>query len=170
MADPKELKTVVDAARKTEKDGRKFYADTAAKSRNPLAKRMFESLAQAEAKHLEFIDQLTKGQFSSPAYDRAFARGLGTVFSGMPQSVRSQAAATPDDIAALDLGIEMEDKSMAFYRKWAEKSADQQVRSFCARLGAEEEDHWRILQSTREYLGETGNWFMAQERWSFDGG
>jgi len=165
-----ELKTVVDAARKTEVDGRKFYGDTAAKSRNPLAKRMFQSLADAEGQHLEFIDQLVRGQFKAPAYDRDFARRLATVFSAMPESTRSQAAGTPDDIAALELGIELEDRSMAFYRKWAETAKSEPVRKFCARLRVEEEEHWRILQSTKDYLGDTGNWFMAQERWSFDGG
>ncbi len=37
------------------------------------------------------------------------------------------------------------------------------------RLAAEEEAHWKLLRSTLDYLDETGNWFMAQERWSFDG-
>jgi rubrerythrin len=170
MSAETELNTVVDTARKTEMDGRKFYADIAARSANPLAKRMFESLAEAEEKHLEFIEALAKGEFAAGPYNQDLSRRLATVFSSLSDGIKSQAKSTEDDIAALDVGIEMEDKSMAFYREWSEKASDEGVRKFCDRLRAEEEDHWRILQSTREYLGETGNWFMVQEGWSFDGG
>jgi rubrerythrin len=170
MSAAEELSTVVDTARKTEMDGRKFYVQTAAGTENPLARRMFESLAAAEEHHLALIDKLAAGEFEAPAYDHDFYRNLTTLFSEVGGDVKPLAASTPDDIAALDIAIEMEDKSMAFYRKWAETGAEDQVRKFCARMYAEEEDHWRILQSTKDYLDSTGNWFMVQEGWSFDGG
>lgn len=170
MSAEEELQTVVDVARKTEMDGRKFYAETAAKTANPLAKRMFESLVAAEQEHLKFIDQLAKGEFRAEAYNHEFSRSLATVFSNVGGDVKAQTESTDDDIAALDFAIDLEDKSMAFYRRWAETGTDETVRKFCARMRDEEEDHWRILQSTKDYLGDTGNWFMVQEGWSFDGG
>ena len=170
MSAEEELQTVVDAARKTEMDGRKFYAGTAAKTANPLAKRMFESLVAAEEEHLKFIEQLAAGEFKASPYKGEFARRLATVFSELGDEVKSRTASVEDDVKALDFAIDMEDKSMAFYRKWAETGSDEVVRKFCARMRDEEEDHWRILQSTRDYLDDTGNWFMVQEGWSFDGG
>ncbi len=170
MSAAEELSTVIDTARKTEMDGRKFYAETAASTENPLARRMFESLAAAEKKHLELIEKLAAGEFDAPPYDHDFSRNLTTLFSEVGGNVKPLAGKSADDIAALDIAIEMEDKSMVFYRQWAEKVAADQVRKFCARMYAEEEDHWRILQSTRDYLDTTGNWFMVQEGWSFDGG
>jgi len=165
-----ELSTVVDTARKTEMDGRKFYARTAEKTSNPLARKMFESLVAAEESHLRFIDELARGEFKAPPYDHEFSRHLTTVFSKAGGDVKSLAASTPDDIEALDIAIGMEDESMAFYRRYAETGVSEQVRDFCKRMYAEEQDHWRILQSTRDYLGDTGNWYMVQEGWSFDGG
>ena len=170
MSAKDDLQTVVETARKTEIDGKAFYAKSAAGTANPLAKKMFETLVLAEQKHLEFIDQLASGEFDAPDYDRHFSRNLATAFSEMPEGVKDQAGKTDDDIQALDVGIEMEDRSMAFYREWSEKASDELVRRFCARMYAEEEDHWRTLQNTRSYLADTGNWYMVQEGWSFDGG
>ncbi len=170
MSAEEELQRVVDAARKTEMDGREFYAQTAAKTANPLARRMFESLVAAEQEHLEFIDQLAAGEFKVLPYKGEFARNLATVFSDMGGDVKARTESIEDDIKALDFAIDMEDKSMAFYRRWAEKTSDGKIREFCARLRDEEQDHWRILQSTKDYLDDTGNWFMVQEGWSFDGG
>jgi rubrerythrin len=170
MRTREELNAVIDVARKTEIDGRKFYAETAARTQNPLARKMFESLVTAEEKHLKLIEQLARGEFDSDPYNHEFRKHLTTLFSGMPSEVKDQAGKTDDDIAALDFAIDLEDKSMAFYREWAEKASDEQVKAFCARMRDEEEDHWNVLQSTKEYLGETGNWFMVQEGWSFDGG
>ena len=170
MSADEELSAVVDTARKTEMDGRKFYARTAEKTQNPLAKKMFESLVVAEGHHLKLIDDLARGEFEAPDYNYDFSRSLTTVFSEVGGDVKPLAGSTPDDIEALDIAIDLEDKAMAFYRQYAETGVGDQVRAFCKRMYAEEEDHWRILQSTKDYLGDTGNWYMAQEGWSFDGG
>ncbi|MHC4917280.1 MAG: ferritin-like domain-containing protein [Planctomycetota bacterium] len=170
MSAGEELNTVVDVARKTEIDGSRFYSQSAEKTANPLARKMFESLVEAEERHLKFIEQLAAGEFEAAPYDRGFSRRLTTVFSEAGGGSREPATGVEDDIAALTAAIDMEDKSMAFYRKWSETAADEKVRAFCSRMYAEEEDHWRVLQSTREYLESTGDWYMAQEGWSFDGG
>ncbi len=164
------LSSVVDTARKTEMDGRKFYAQTAQKTHNPLAKKMFQSLVAAEEQHLKFIDDLAKGEYQAPAYDRDFSRHLTTIFSEVGGDVKSLSDSTDGDVEALEIAIGMEDKAMTFYRQYADTGVSEQVREFCKRMYAEEEDHWRVLQSTKDYLGDTGNWYMAQEGWSFDGG
>ncbi len=165
-----ELRTILETARHTEQDGKQFYGGAAAKTSNPLARKMFDYLAEAEQKHIEFIEALAAGKLKVAPYAGEFAAALRNVFQDMPESLRSKAAGTPDDIQALKVGIEMEDKSLAFYRTWAKKAASGEARTLCERLAAEEEDHWRILSGTLEYLENTGNWFMVQERWSFDGG
>jgi rubrerythrin len=166
----KELKTILDTALRTEQDGKKFYEETATKTANPLAAKMFESLAEAEEKHIEIIQSLAAGRLRITAYNGEFLEALHNVFEDMPDTIRERSASNPDDIEALKVGIEMEDKSLAFYRQWAKKAVSQEARKLCERLAAEEEDHWKILSGTVEYLEDTGNWFMAQEHWSFDGG
>jgi rubrerythrin len=167
---PDELKTILETARQTEKDGQKFYEEAAAKTANPLAIRMFESLAEAEEKHLELIESLAAGEFRVMPYNGEFPETIKNVFADMPESLRAKAASNPSDVETLTLAIEMEDKSLAFYRNWAVKAASPDARKLCERLAAEEEDHWKILTSTLEYLDNTGNWFMVQEGWTFDGG
>jgi rubrerythrin len=166
----KELVTILETARRTEQDGKKFYEAAAAKTANPLAAKMFESLAEAEDKHLEIIEALAAGRLRLTPYSGEFAEALRNVFEDMPESVKARAASTPDDVEALKVGIEMEDQSLAFYRQWAKKAVSLEARKLCERLAVEEEDHWKVLTGTLEYLEDTGNWFMAQEHWSFDGG
>src|SRR5512135_1073543 len=104
-----DAKTVVETARRTEIDGRKFYLEAAAKTANPLAKRMFESLAEAEEQHLKFIESLAAGALQFTPYAKGDLPGrLGNVFADLPESVRAAAAASPGDTEALKLGIEME--------------------------------------------------------------
>jgi rubrerythrin len=170
MSTENELSLIVDTARKTELDGCNFYMEAAGKTSNLFAKKMFESLVAAEQDHLKMIDEMAKGQFKAPAYDRDFAKGLHTIFSELGGQVKSAKENTADDIQALDVAIGMEVDAMAFYNKYAQSSEDENVRSFCQRMHAEEEDHWRILQNTRDYLGNTGDWYMVQEGWGFDGG
>jgi rubrerythrin len=166
----RELQTILETALRTEQDGKKFYAGAAAKSANPLAARMFESLAEAEDKHIEIIEALAAGRLRLTPYSGEFVETLRNVFEDMPEGLRAKAASTTDDVEALKVGIELEDQSLAFYRQWARKAASLEARKLCERLAAEEEDHWKVLTGTLEYLEDTGNWFMAQEHWSFDGG
>lgn len=166
-----ELRSIIATARGTERDGKKFYLALAAKTPNPLARRMFEGLAEAEGEHLKLIDKLAAGEFKPVAYKRGmFVRKLASVFAEMPESVRQQAKAVSSDTQALKVALEMEDKSLAFYREWAAKAVSKEARVLCERLAAEEEDHWKLLRGTLDYLNETGDWYMAQEHWSFDGG
>ena len=167
---PDELRTILETARQTEQDGLKFYEDAAAKTANPLANRMFESLAEAEEKHLAMVESLAAGDFRVTPYVGEFPETLRNVFADMPESLRAKAVSNPGDLEVLNLAIEMEDRSLAFYRGWAGKAAAPEARKLCERLAAEEEDHWKILTGTAEYLENTGNWFMVQEGWTFDGG
>ena len=169
-AKPDELKVIIETARQTEKDGKKFYEETAARTANPLAQKMFESLAEAEDQHLALIEGLAAGQLRLAPYNGEFPQALKNVFADMPESLRARAGSNPDDVEALNVAIEMEDQSLAFYRKWAREAASPDARKLCERLAAEEEDHWKVLTSTQEYLESTGNWFMVQEDWIFDGG
>ncbi len=170
MSTDNELSLIVDTARKTELDGCKFYMEAAGKTSNLFAKKMFESLVSAEQEHLKLIDDLAKGQFKAPTYDCEFAKNLYTIFTELGGEVKSAKENTADDIQALEVAIGMEEEAIAFYKKYAHSSQDETVLAFCQRMHAEEEDHWRILQNSKDYLGNTGDWYMVQEGWSFDGG
>jgi rubrerythrin len=165
-----ELRSIVETARGTERDGKRFYSAFAAKTPNPLARRMFEGLAAAEDEHLRLIEQLAAGEFKTPGARDELVCRLAGVFADVPAEVREQAAAASGDTEVLKVGLDMEDRSLAFYRKWAASAASSEARALCERLAAEEEGHWKLLRGTLDYLDETGNWFMVQERWSFDGG
>jgi len=75
-----------------------------------------------------------------------------------------------DDIKAVSVALGMEKKSVAAYDKWASEADDKDVRELCAKLADFERVHVKVLYNTVEYLEHTGDWFMQEEGWMFDGG
>ena len=64
----------------------------------------------------------------------------------------------------------MEEKSIAAYENWAEEAGDPEVAGVCRKIADIEKFHKTLLENTMQYLERTIDWFMQEERWSFDGG
>lgn len=161
---------VVHAATQLERDGRQFYLDAAAKSSNELGRKMLESFAVDELHHIEWIKTVSEGEVPeveppSEIYDR-----LRGIFAGASDDLRKAAAGTSDDADAIRIAIGMEDKSVEAYEGWAADADDPEVRDLCGKLAQVEKLHRQLLENTAEYLDNTGDWFMQEEGWSFDGG
>ena len=56
---------IIQAAIQLERDGRQFYLDVAEKSSSALARQMFESLADDEVRHIQWIEKLSTGADSA---------------------------------------------------------------------------------------------------------
>ncbi len=168
MAETKQQ--ILDTALKLEQDGHAFYMDAANSASNPLAKKMYQSLAADEQKHMEWIQALLEGRTPgmtriSDTYER-----LRGIFADAPESLRKEVKAAAGDQASLTIGMNMEDKSAAAYQKWSDETADSQLKALLANLAEFERGHRRILENTLEYLDKTGDWFMVEEQWNFEGG
>jgi len=161
---------IVRAAIELENDGRKFYLDAAAKTDDAQTRRIFESLADDELHHLDWIKQNLPQTESAGELNRALYGRLRGIFAEPPEETRRRAAASADDIAVFKLGIEMEEKSRAAYMKWAEEGEDAEQRELCGKLADIERFHREVLEKTIEYLERTADWFMQEEHWNFEGG
>ncbi len=161
---------VVQAAVRLEEDGRKFYLDAAAKTADAQTRRIFESLADDELLHIEWIKANLPQTESAGKINRSLYGRLRDIFAEPPEETRKRAAASADDIAVLKLGIEMEEKSRAAYTGWADEGEDTGQRELCGKLADIERFHREVLEKTIEYLESTADWFMQEERWNFEGG
>ncbi len=151
---------IVRAAIQLEQDGRKFYLDVAEKASSILAKQMFQSLADDEVRHIEWIEKLTSGAESAEEINKGLYQRLSKVFADMPEETRRSARLAESDADAIGLAIQMEVKSRDTYRQWGEESSDEEVRSLCKVLAGAEEYHKELLENTREYLGNSIDWFI----------
>ena len=166
-----EKRDIVEAAIQLERDGHKFYLDIAARASNDLARQMFESLADDELVHISWIqrelspDEETARAAKKKTYDR-----LRGIFADVPENARATAASSEDDTEAINLAIKMEEKSRSAYTKWASETGSDELRSLCNTLADQETFHRQLLENTLQYLDRTGDWFMVDEGWHFDGG
>jgi rubrerythrin len=96
------------AAIQLERDGEEFYLKATAEASNVIAGRMFESLADDELRHLEWIENLSPGVKDARAADEGLYGRLKGIFADAPPDVRDGAALAANDIEAIDLAIGME--------------------------------------------------------------
>jgi rubrerythrin len=166
-----EKQQIIDAAIQLEQDGRKFYLDVAAKSPSDPVREMFESLADDELLHIQWIERtLSPGKETANTAKKKTYDRLRGIFADVPQNERKALASSQDDIQAINAAIAMEEKSRAAYTKWADEADTEELRALCTVLADYETFHRELLENTREYLESTGDWFMVQEGWHFDGG
>lgn len=152
----------VEIAIKMETDAIKFYREASEKTRNAVGKRMFLSVAEDEkrhiailSRHLESLD-LTIGQ-ASPL------KNVKTIFEEMKESMLQRAEATPDEVEAFRIAMEMEKEGKVFYEKAAASAPTEKEKKLFEILVREEEEHFSIFQNTYSFLTDTGNWFMWEE-------
>lgn len=165
-----EKQDIIRAAIQLELDGRKFYLGAAGGSSNDLARQMFESLADDELIHIEWIEKLSAEKETARELKEKTYERLRRIFADADESKREAASSSKDDIEAMNLAIEMEEKSRDAYAKWAKHSDIDEIVNLCNILADQEAFHRELLENTIQYLEHTGDWFMKEEGWHFDGG
>lgn len=161
---------IIRAAVQLELDGRKFYLDAAGKASNDMARQMFESLADDELIHIEWIENLSAKKEAARKVKEKKHERLRGIFADAQEGEREAALSSKDDIEAMRLAIKMEEKSRDAYLKWAEDSDIDEIVNTCSILADQEAFHRELLENTIQYLEHTGDWHMTEEGWHFDGG
>lgn len=152
-----------------ERDGQAFYAEAAANTRNPLGKKMFESLAADERRHEEVLLALA-GNRADELVGELPKKRLATLFATLGAQARAELGADAGDTAALEKALEMERASIAHYRAQGERAVSERARALYARLVEEENQHADILENCLTYLNKTGQWYLWEEGAVLDGG
>jgi len=158
----------LDYAIQMEQDGQRYYSEAAARTANPLGKKMFEALAADERRHEELLKKLA--QAAEVALPNGMPKNrLVTIFSTLGEELKAQLEADADDSRVIEKAIEMEKRSIEHYASKAQ-AAEQRQGAIYARLAEEERQHLDILESTLAYLNDTGHWFLWDEQAILDGG
>ncbi|MFQ5809131.1 MAG: ferritin family protein [Armatimonadota bacterium] len=159
-------------ALKTEHDGYRFYVDAAGKSGSALAKATFEGLAAAEMMHIEVIQMYHDAFRAEGGVPEAgslperpdLPKRIATIFSYAAKTLDATVAEAADDTSAYQKALEFERKAYEMYRDMGAKTEDESAKAFCEFMATEEDDHYKLLDETLQYLNEPADWFAKYER------
>ena len=141
-----------DKAMETESEGIKVYEEAAAKAQDVKAREIFQMLAEAERRHLSIIE-ITKEDvrktYSAHAWKGDFISEVGKEIEAigrqyLPKLTDEIVSASALD--ALNMGIKVEQTSIAFYSDAKTKITDPSVASLFNILLRSERAHLSLLE------------------------
>lgn len=166
-----------------ERDGYRFYTLAANLASDKRGKAMFNDLAAQEVDHLRLLlaeyRALEEGRGWLP-YEQAMASALPLdpenpnlpgeePLDSLPVFTADREVSLGTDIAALEFGMETENITRALYAHAAQSAADPNARTVYEFLTHQEEEHYRLLQNTHDYLAQNKTWWDPEQKPFFTG-
>ena len=156
-----------------EEEGIKFYSKAAAKSREALVRKMFESLVKDEQRHRAIFREMAAQEGVRPSradeLDKSSpTKRIRSIFKGAAAKVKKSVRSS-DEVQAIEFALGMEEKAYFFYAGAAKKVRDAQEKRILLKIAEEENEHFRILNDTRLYLTYPEMWHIIQEKPVIDG-
>lgn len=145
-----------------EKGTMDFYADAAAKARDPEAAKMFKELSGWEHRHMDFIgylyqsiqeDKDVMGFEKFTAKTEAPFTEAGIPVKDLERELEKHEFV--DDMGALILALEIEGKAYALYSKLSKSAADGNAKIVFREMMEQEMKHVEYLKKLRVKLSET---------------
>ena len=158
-----------------EAEGKEFYQKASDNTSDKLGKALFDRLAKEEdfhaAKAREISDFLKLGE-QPLAIEESLDHGikLRSIFAQLKTEIEQRAAASKDEMDIIGLALDIEDRSIKFYREQAAKVENEFIKRFFTALAEEEHGHYLSLVDYRQYLTSPADWFAEKEHHSLDGG
>ena len=168
---------ILEYALTLEKDGYDFYCSASEKVTNPIGKKMLEWLAKEETEHIKKLTKALKSMqeegklaCSEEDLERGETFRFKTMFSQAKEKVKALVPADTDDLKALEIAMEMENKGYTFYKDSLKEVDDPEGRALLESLAQDESDHYDALQNTYTYLKTPDLWFAWEEGHIYEGG
>jgi len=158
-----------------EDQGGAYYHKAARECKNQFGREMFESLAKDESAHAERIKEIFAGLKGDRPWDRNWEKfktssdQLTTMFRDFVTTNKGNIKGDSSDIKALDVGIDMETKSISLYEAHLKVATDPIERAFTEQMVREEKKHHKLLSETRLYLTDPSAYYTEVEKSGFDG-
>ena len=164
----------LEVALTNEKREGEFYRKHAERTKDPLGRKMFQTLAADEAEHYNRIKELHKklnseGKWPATLPLKVKNTVVKDVLKSVVEGVDTAAEADTDDLEAVKIAIEFEAKGEAFYKKLRQSAADPQEKTFYGMLESIEREHRLSLEETYQYFKDPEGWFQRMEKPHLDG-
>jgi rubrerythrin len=169
------LMEVMCAALEIKEKMRALYDEEAGKCSDYVGIETFRMLRDMEKEHLDRIrgiySEMTKGSFdvdSCRFYDFDTADKT-EVLKKIAREKKLIGKACLDDVAAIETGMELENKAIGFFSDHLKQAATPIEREFLDYMIGEERLHYIMLSDLRFYYVDPQHWLMEQSRTSLDG-
>ena len=162
------LSKAIETAVKMETDAMKFYHEAAQRTSHPFAKRMFEGFIRDESRHLKMLNDILGGLDLKIVKVHPKSE-IKTVFSELKDQMLKRISASTDEMEAVKVALDFEEKGYGFYKTALSEAADEIEKKLFSVLADEEQEHYTILQNTYSFLKDTGDWFMWEEQGILEG-
>ncbi|MBN2495093.1 MAG: ferritin family protein [Deltaproteobacteria bacterium] len=164
----------IELALKNEQTEMDFYLHEAARSRNALARAMFENLARDEQEHMTRIRALHErllidGAWPEDVPIEVAGTDVKQTLERLVGQEGSQADHDDDDIQAIQKAIDFESRGSSFYAELAGQCKNPAEERFFRFLSQIEREHFLSLTDSLAYLDDPEAWMMQHERSGLDG-
>ncbi len=158
----------LETALENEMNERNFYLAQAERTENALGKAMFLEIADDELEHYERLKKLHETWKAGKTWPETVPltvkkTNVRKVLSSMPASAVDMPRGNDDDLAALKKATDFEAKGAAFYRRLSDMVSEPLEKKFFNLIASMEEEHFRSLKETEEYLLDPAAWFRTKE-------
>jgi len=156
-------------------DGKEFYLKSSKAIRNEPGSKLFQTLAAEEDIHQRVFTEIynklkSKQQWPDvkiPAHD---TKKLPTVFKAAMEKLGRDHTALKAELDAVKTGMDMENKTLDFYRNRSAKAAFNAEKQLYNAFAGQESEHFSLLQDYYEFLTSPADYFNKKEHTSVDGG
>jgi len=164
----------LELAMQNERTEMEFYNDQASRSRNPLARKMFATLAGEERQHLVRIRELHAGLVADGSWPedvplQVADTDVRRVLEQVARADGSAAEHDDDDLQALQRAKEFEARGSKFYAELAAACSNPREREFFQFLSRIEREHQLSIEDSLAYLQDPQGWMMQSEHSGLDG-
>lgn len=152
-----------------------LYEEASGKCSDAVGSETFRILRDMEDEHLKGLSQMRleldkeDGQFDSCRFDDRTKLNSSELLKRIRRERTTIARACMDDVAAVESGIELENRSIDFFLKRLLNASDPKEREFIHRLIDEERNHFIILSDLKYYYLDPAHWQMEKAKTSLDG-
>jgi len=158
-----------------EEQGHAFYLKASRNSKNELGRKLFKMLAEDELVHIERIKaiygSLKKGREWPLEWGKLPLKhpDLREIFASLAEKNKDKIKPGSTDLDALEVGLELENRSINYYQGQMEKASAGQEKKFLEQMVREEQTHHRLLADMKFYLTNPESWYVEHEKHGLDG-
>lgn len=151
-----------------------FYLKEAARSNNPVVKRLLETLAEEEKDHKVWIAKLHTKLLADGAWPvdvdlDMVDSNVKDELKKLDYKAKETQAHDDSDIEALTAAVQFEKDAADFYADLVKKCDNPKEQEFFKFLAKIEHDHMLSIEDSLSYLKDPEAWFDATERHGLDG-
>lgn len=163
-AEKEKLIGVLEIAKSNELMGLGNYLKFARESKNLSAKNMFIILASDELDHFNLIEKerralITDSEIKAVKVDTSFVAKLFPKLSEVKRSAKSETT----DMDALNIALKLEENSINFYNKEADRTSNVLIKQLFLKFAQIEEGHYKLIQAEIDSISKSGFWMDIPE-------